>query len=142
LGRGAARRRWSRAALRQPPPAPASRHARAPNLTPAPHPATRLAPQFNQHVIVETNKSTERLFPAVPDVESPEFFRRMDKLVELNQKLVDLGSSGMPKPLQSLARLPIVERMIAEIFQIFIMKPKDCGSVDMLSPEEQAQVVY
>jgi magnesium-protoporphyrin IX monomethyl ester (oxidative) cyclase len=100
------------------------------------------ARQFNQHVIIETNKSTERLFPAVPDVESAAFFQRMDKLVELNQKLVDISSSSMPKPLQSLARLPIVERMIAEIFQIFIMKPKDCGSVDMLSPEEQAQVVY
>jgi len=93
-------------------------------------------------VIIETNKSTERLFPAVPDVESPEFFRRMDKLVEYNQKLVDIAKSGMPAPLQSLARLPIIERMVAEIFQVFIMKPKDCGSVDLMSPEKQASVVY
>jgi hypothetical protein len=38
-------------------------------------------------VIIETNKSTERLFPAVPDVESPEFFMRMDRLVEYNSKV-------------------------------------------------------
>jgi magnesium-protoporphyrin IX monomethyl ester (oxidative) cyclase len=93
-------------------------------------------------VIIETNKSTERLFPAVPDVEHPDFFRRMDHLVELNEKLVAIGKSGMPKPLQSLARLPYIERMVAEIFQIFIMTPKDCGSVDMLSAEQQTQVVY
>ncbi len=93
-------------------------------------------------MIIETNKSTERLFPAVPDVEHPDFFRRMDYLVELNEKLVAIGKSDMPKPLQTLARLPYIERMVAEIFQIFIMKPKDCGSVDMLSPQEQTQVVY
>lgn len=98
--------------------------------------------QFNQHVIIETNNSTERLFPAVPDVENPEFFKKMDHLVELNNQLLGLSKSGMPAPLQSLARLPIVERMVAEIFQIFIMKPKDCGSVDMLSKEQQAAVMY
>lgn len=43
--------------------------------------------QFNQHVILETNKTTERIFPAVPDVESPEFFQRMDKLVELSSQV-------------------------------------------------------
>lgn len=43
--------------------------------------------QFNQHVIIETNKTTERIFPAVPDVEHPDFFKRMDKLVELNTKV-------------------------------------------------------
>ena len=30
--------------------------------------------KFNQHVIIETNKSSERLFPNVPDVENPEFW--------------------------------------------------------------------
>lgn len=43
--------------------------------------------EFNQHVILETNKSTERIFPAVPDVESPEFFQKMDELVVLNAKV-------------------------------------------------------
>lgn len=43
--------------------------------------------QFNQHVIIETNKTTERIFPAVPDVEHPEFFVKMDKLVQLNNKV-------------------------------------------------------
>lgn len=38
-------------------------------------------------VIIETNKSTERIFPAVPDVENPEFFRRMDLLVKYNAQV-------------------------------------------------------
>jgi magnesium-protoporphyrin IX monomethyl ester (oxidative) cyclase len=47
--------------------------------------------QFNQHVIIETNKTTERIFPAVPDVEHPEFFNKMDELVKLNNKVREGG---------------------------------------------------
>lgn len=96
--------------------------------------------QFNQHVILETNKTTERIFPAVPNVEDPQFFVRMDKLVGLNRKLIAVGESDMPAPLKNLAKLPILERMVAEIFQVFIMKPKDCGSFDLA--EQQTQLVY
>lgn len=35
---------------------------------------------FNQHVIIETNRTTARIFPAVCDVESPEFFERLDRV--------------------------------------------------------------
>lgn len=42
----------------------------------------------------------------------------------------------MPGPLKALARAPYVERMIAEIFQIFIMSPKDVGSFDLASNQE------
>lgn len=38
-------------------------------------------PTFNKHVIIETNKSTARIFPEVPDVEAPVFWERMDKYV-------------------------------------------------------------
>lgn len=37
--------------------------------------------QFDRHVIVETNKTTERIFPQVPDVERPGFFDIMDDMV-------------------------------------------------------------
>lgn len=46
---------------------------------------------FNQHVIVETNRTTARVFPAVPDVEHPDFFPKMDRLVELNTQVVEIG---------------------------------------------------
>jgi magnesium-protoporphyrin IX monomethyl ester (oxidative) cyclase len=96
--------------------------------------------EFNQHVIIETNKTTERIFPAVPDVEHPDFFVRMDRLVQLNKKVIEVGRSDLPGPLKALARAPYVERMVAEIFQIFIMKPIDCGSFDL--QDNQGQLVY
>jgi magnesium-protoporphyrin IX monomethyl ester (oxidative) cyclase len=93
--------------------------------------------QFNQHVIIETNKTTERIFPAVPDVEHPDFFKKMDRLVELNNKVIEIGQSDLPGPVKALARAPYVERMIAGIFQIFIMTPKDVGSYDLQANQSQ-----
>ena len=97
--------------------------------------------EFNQHVIIETNKSAARIFPEVPDTGNPEFFKKMNYLVECNTKVIDMGKTGLPKPLVLLMRLPYLERMVAEIFQLFIMKPLSAGSVDVL-PAAEAQVVY
>lgn len=97
--------------------------------------------QFNQHVIIETNKSTARVFPEVPDVESPEFFKKMDKLVEMNQKVVDIGKMDLPGPVKAIMRAPLIERMVAEIFQIFISTPVKAGSLDV-ELESEASYVY
>jgi magnesium-protoporphyrin IX monomethyl ester (oxidative) cyclase len=51
--------------------------------------------------------------------------------------VIELGKSDLPGPLKALARAPYVERMIAGIFQIFIMSPKDVGSFD-LQPSQEA----
>lgn len=39
--------------------------------------------QFNMHVLIETNRTTARIFPEVLDVENPEFKARLDRLVEV-----------------------------------------------------------
>lgn len=97
--------------------------------------------QFNQHVIIETNKSTERCFPQVPDVENPEFFPLMDRLIELNTKLIEIGRSDSPDFLKVLQRLPYMERMASIMFRLmFIMKPITCGSYDLA--EDSSAVVY
>jgi len=98
--------------------------------------------QFNQHVILETNKSTERIFPAVPDVNHPEFFKKLDQLVEWNEQVVKIGRMDLPGPVKAIMRAPYVERMIAEIFQIFIMKPIECGSYDLEADGAKTQLSY
>ncbi|KAG1657673.1 hypothetical protein FOA52_013767 [Chlamydomonas sp. UWO 241] len=96
--------------------------------------------QFNQHVIIETNKTTMRIFPEVPDVESPDFFKRLDYLVELNTKVINIGKMDLPGPVKMLMKAPFVERMIAEIFQIFVSTPVKCGSVDVEA--DMAELAY
>lgn len=36
----------------------------------------------------------------MPNVEHPDFFKKMDRLVELNCKLVAIDKAGMPGPLR------------------------------------------
>jgi magnesium-protoporphyrin IX monomethyl ester (oxidative) cyclase len=70
----------------------------------------------------------------VPDCEQPEYWSRMDRLIELNTQLLAIGQSDAPEFVQKLQQAPIIERMVANIFQIFIMKPRDVGSVDINEP--------
>lgn len=93
--------------------------------------------EFNQHVILETNKTTQRVFPAVPDVENPEFFSKMDRLVELNSELVSIDKEDFLKPIKSAG---IIAQMVAEILALFVMEPLDGGSLDM--PDTAPQLMY
>jgi len=94
--------------------------------------------EFNQHVIIETNKTTARIFPAVPNCEHPEFFVKMDKLIELNSKLSGLGGSDAPEWLKNAQRVPIVAQMATLMLQIFFMKPIESGSWDFNSETQLA----
>jgi hypothetical protein len=77
----------------------------------------------------------------VPDHENPEFFKILDRMVQWNTKIIELGQSGLPAPIVTLLRLPYIERMVAETAQLFFMTPLRTGSVDM-EPELQTSVVY
>lgn len=50
--------------------------------------------------------------------------------------MVDIGKKDLPGPVKALMRAPLVERMVAEIFQIFLMTPKDVGSFDLEANQE------
>ena len=80
------------------------------------------------------------LAPQVPDVENPTFFQSLDKMVEYNQKIIDIGRMNIPAPLKAVLRLPFIERMVAEVFQCLIATPLETGSVDIAAPE--GQLVY
>ncbi|KAG0561384.1 hypothetical protein KC19_9G060700 [Ceratodon purpureus] len=95
---------------------------------------------FDMHVIVETNRTTARIFPAVLDVENPVFQERLDKLVVLNQKLIDIGTTSAPAPLKAIQRVPAILGMVSEILALYLMKPVDCGSLDFA--EKEAELVY
>uniref|UniRef100_A0A7I4A9G0 magnesium-protoporphyrin IX monomethyl ester (oxidative) cyclase n=1 Tax=Physcomitrium patens TaxID=3218 RepID=A0A7I4A9G0_PHYPA len=95
---------------------------------------------FDMHVIVETNRTTARIFPAVLDVENPEFQQRLDKLVVLNQQLIDVGKSNAPAALKALQRVPAILGFVNELLALYLMKPVDSGSVDLV--ESEPQMVY
>ncbi|GFR51434.1 hypothetical protein Agub_g13724 [Astrephomene gubernaculifera] len=87
--------------------------------------------QFDQHVIIETNRATERLFPVVPDVEDPAFFPLLNDMVEVNDKLCALDTQNMPDFVRALAKLPLQERLASMLIRLMFCKEKECGSVDV-----------
>eukprot|EP00270_Netrium_digitus_P009846 TRINITY_DN301_c0_g1_i2.p1 TRINITY_DN301_c0_g1~~TRINITY_DN301_c0_g1_i2.p1 ORF type:complete len:436 (+),score=81.18 TRINITY_DN301_c0_g1_i2:76-1308(+) len=96
--------------------------------------------QFDMHVIIETNKTTARIFPAVLDCENPEFKNKLDNLVKLNSELVKLSESSSPDFVKNVQKLPVIAAFVAEILALYLMKPIDSGSVDF--SEIEPQIVY
>jgi len=82
--------------------------------------------EFNQHVIIETNKTTARIFPEVIDCENPEFFRRMDKMVEANNALVSLGSDA-----SFFQKAPLQFTIASQLLAIVLMPTIRSGSWDV-----------
>jgi len=82
--------------------------------------------EFNQHVLIETNKTTARIFPEVIDVENPLFFERMDKMVAANNALV-----ALPKDAGLLAKAPLIATLASNLIQVALMPPVRSGSWDV-----------
>lgn len=91
-------------------------------------------------MIIETNKTTARLFPEVPDCEVPEFWARMDRLVELNNELKAISESDAPALVKNLRKAPVIERFAANLLQLFLGKTVQSGSVDFAG--EDAALSY
>ncbi|GAB2242547.1 hypothetical protein Droror1_Dr00019322 [Drosera rotundifolia] len=79
--------------------------------------------EFDMHVIIETNRTTARIFPAVLDVENPEFKRKLDRMVEINQKLIAVGESEDSPLVKNLKRVPLVSALVSELLAAYLMPP-------------------
>ncbi|KAK9664484.1 hypothetical protein RND81_14G045500 [Saponaria officinalis] len=96
--------------------------------------------EFDMHVIIETNRTTARIFPAVLDVENPEFQRKLDRMVAINEKLQDIGQSGDNGLVKNLKRVPLIAAFVSELLAAYLMPPIESGSVDFA--EFEPQLVY
>jgi magnesium-protoporphyrin IX monomethyl ester (oxidative) cyclase len=96
--------------------------------------------EFDMHVIIETNRTTARIFPAVPDVENPEFKRKLDRMVEVNLKIIAIGESNDIPLVKNLKRVPLIAQLVSEIIAAYLMPPIESGSVDFA--EFEPKLVY
>merc|ERR1711871_222482 len=88
--------------------------------------------EFNQHVIIETNRTTQRIFSSVPDVENPKFFEKLDKLVDLNAKVIEAGKQG-----NAVEKFLSIGKMAVIILSFFFMKPLKTGSYTFEEESEE-----
>ncbi|OIV90013.1 hypothetical protein TanjilG_00314 [Lupinus angustifolius] len=96
--------------------------------------------EFDMHVIIETNRTTARIFPAVLDVENPEFKGRLDRMVEINEKILAVGESDDIPVVKNLKRIPLIAALVSELLATYLMPPIESGSVDL--SQFETQLVY
>lgn len=89
---------------------------------------------------MQTNRTTARIFPAVLDVENPEFKRKLDRMVEINQQLIAVGESDDIPVVKNLKKIPLIAGLASEILAAYLMPPVESGSVDFA--EFEPQLVY
>lgn len=74
------------------------------------------------------------------DVENPEFKRKLDRMVEINEKLVAVGETQDNSLVKNLKRIPLVAALVSEILAAYLMPPIESGSVDF--SEFEPQLLY
>ncbi|GAY33431.1 hypothetical protein CUMW_007200 [Citrus unshiu] len=98
--------------------------------------------EFDMHVIIETNRTTARIFPAVLDVENPEFKRRLDRMVEINERLLAVGATDDIPLVKNLKRIPLIAALASELLATYLMPPVDSGSVDFAEFEPELNNLF
>lgn len=81
------------------------------------------ARQYDIDVIRKTNETAGRVFPVILNVDHPEFFQRLDKCTENNQKLSEIANSNTPKPLQFFQKLPLYASTVTHLVRLYLIKP-------------------
>ncbi|KAL2932571.1 Magnesium-protoporphyrin IX monomethyl ester [oxidative] cyclase chloroplastic [Bienertia sinuspersici] len=80
--------------------------------------------EFDMHVIIE----------------NPEFKRKLDRMVEINEKLTAVGQGDDNSFVKNLKRIPLVAALVSEILAAYMMPPVESGSVDL--SDFEPQLVY
>jgi magnesium-protoporphyrin IX monomethyl ester (oxidative) cyclase len=83
------------------------------------------AREYDIHVIKKTNETAGRVFPVILDVESPEFYQRLDICIKNNERLTAISNGNSPKFLQKLQKLPIYISHGWQFLKLYLMKPID-----------------
>ncbi len=78
---------------------------------------------YDKYVIAKTNETSARVFPVVLNVEHPEFYERLEKLVQNNAALAEADRSGAPAPVRALRKLPHWLGNGVQMARLFLMAP-------------------
>lgn len=85
--------------------------------------------EFDQEVIRKTNETALRAFPSGLNTEHPEFFPRLQKCCDLNEKLAEIQASSQPKWLKVVKKLPFQLSIVGHLLRIYLLKGIDAEAL-------------
>lgn len=88
------------------------------------------AREYDKYVILKTNETSARVFPIILDVESPEFYERLEVCVKNNEKLTEIVNSNTPKFFQLFQKLPYYLSSGWQLIKLYFMKPIDVQALE------------
>ena len=83
------------------------------------------ARDYDKYVIKKTNETAGRVFPVMLDVESPEFYERLEICIKNNKKLAAIANYNTLKFLQIFQKLPFYISSGWQFLKLYLMKPID-----------------
>jgi len=81
------------------------------------------ARDYDKHVIAKTNETSARVFPVVLDVNHPDFYTRLERIVGNNKRLSNADAGQAPRALKLLRKLPFWMANTWEMARLFFLKP-------------------
>ena len=81
------------------------------------------AREYDKHVIGKTNETSARVFPVVLNVDHPEFYQRLERMVTNNAALSAADQSSAPAPLKALRKIPHWVSNGLQMARLFLMAP-------------------
>ncbi|NEP00274.1 MAG: magnesium-protoporphyrin IX monomethyl ester (oxidative) cyclase [Symploca sp. SIO2E9] len=84
--------------------------------------------EYDMEIIRQTNKTSARAFPAILDVEHPEFFPRIYHCSDCNLKLTEIENNNSPKFIKFFQKLPWQWSIFWNLLRLYLIKPIDSES--------------
>lgn len=78
---------------------------------------------FDRQVVRETNATAGRAFPVMLNTEHPEFFQRLHRCSNYNQKISAINRSQQPKWVQFVRKLPWLSGIVWNLLRLYLLKP-------------------
>ena len=78
---------------------------------------------FDAEVIRKTNDTSLRAFPAVLNVEHPEFFPRLHQCSDHNLQIKAIDNSNQPQLIKFFRKLPLILAIVWQLLRLFLLKP-------------------
>ncbi len=87
------------------------------------------ARDYDKYVIEKTNETSGRVFPVILDVETPEFYERLEVCIKNNEKLAAIANSNRTGFVKFFQKLPLYVSNGWQFLKLYLVKPIETASI-------------